>query len=47
MKTPYKQGCAMTLEVDRRDLAAAMNRYFRAPFFPNSHNVAMLAGRVC
>jgi hypothetical protein len=45
MRTLQTQGRAITLKVDRRDLAAAMNRYFSAPFFLNSANVAMLAGR--
>jgi hypothetical protein len=45
MKTLYKPGRAMTLEVDRRDLATALNRYFSAPFFLSSGNALTHVGR--
>ena len=33
MKRPRHTGRAIRLNFDRRDLLAALNRYFKAPFF--------------
>ncbi len=47
MKTLTKQGRVIAVDIDRRDVACGLNRYFCDPLFRRCLSAAMHAGPAC